>query len=262
MGFLCHLRVRSARSLAGTVAHLSALVSLETVDLRGCAHLTGEFSSFSALRGLRRLDLSDTRVGGELSALADCPLVELQLFECGDLRGSLADARLPATLVKLRLKCRGRPAQLTGCFRDLKSLKRLKTLVIQNAHGLVGSLAPLAKFTRLAELDLHGCRSLEGPLAPLAKLVALTDLDLSGTAMHPMSLSGSLYPLEALNRLRSLNLAHCPALLGKTSALAHLPILHRANFRGCLRLEIDAHLGATSTVKSSKPSTQQSVWCY
>ena len=218
---------------------LEGLVSLTTLDIRGCKAL----QDIQALKGLVRLTALNLINCQSLSDLSG--LEGLSSLQELNLNGCTAVTRLQAlsgltTLTTLDLsRCAMSALRSLSALSGLRSLRIYSGKHLSDLSGLEGlsslkglqlrlcervtDLQPLSGLTSLSTLDLQDCRALVD-LSGLEGLVSLTSLDLyecvalqdlqplkalKGLTLrfgHPGM--GDLSPLKALTNLTTLHLNH------------------------------------------------------
>ncbi|BAP57428.1 receptor protein kinase-like protein [Thioploca ingrica] len=178
---------RREKRLVGTLPDLSALTSLQTLDLVGydgwcwdCKNqLGGTLPNLSALTSLKSLDLSYNLFTGNIDPLS-----------------------LPTSLTSLYLEGN----QLEGIISSLPgspSLTNLTSLYLQN-NQLKGAIPDFSSFASLEYLDLSYNYYLTGPLS--ASLFPINS-KLKSLTLYSTGLNQPLPDLSTLTQLTSLNLS-------------------------------------------------------
>ena len=173
------------REISGSIPNLSALASLEVLDL-GNNDLTGSIVSARLPAGLVQLILDTNDLAGalpDLSALAS--LEELHLQRNG-FSGSIVSARLPTGLVDLNL---GRN-ELTGAIPNLSGLTNLEELSLVR-NELTGNIpSTLNALTSLRRLNLW-----QNQLAGAVPDLSSTSLETFHAGRNELTgISGSVFP--------------------------------------------------------------------
>ncbi|MBI5489958.1 MAG: hypothetical protein HY905_21660 [Deltaproteobacteria bacterium] len=166
----------------GALAQLGSLEHLLLYDVE----LPEKLGAVSALRGLRKLDLTGTQTDdwSFLTALAQLDTLVL-------VGSNLPDLSPLAGLTELEsLDVAGTTVHDLSPLRDLTKLRRLRL-----SNTAVTDLAPLALLGRLEEIRLNGTGVTD--LAPLAGLRGLRSLDLASTPVTDLT------PLEGIKALRA-----------------------------------------------------------
>jgi hypothetical protein len=134
---------------------LERLISLHSLDLSYCKHLSGDLAPLSSLTSLQTLDLGQCEHIRDLAPLAKLTsLQSLNLHRCDDLCCDLS---------------------------PLAGLTSLKSLDLSGCDQLRGDLTPLTNLASLQSLNLGWSDQLTADLSPLAGLTSLQWLDLSRT---------------------------------------------------------------------------------
>ncbi len=190
-------------NLSGTLPNLSALTSLEKLELHNLKSeetvtpnkLTGTIPNLSALTNLQTLNLARNQLSGtipDLSALTQ--LQVLYLYE-NQLSGTLP---VLSTLTQLR-KVALYSNQLTGNVHELSALTNLTYLSFGN-NQLSGPIPELSALTNLIEFNLY-TNQLTGPIPELSALTQLVYLRFDNN-----QLIGAIPELSALTNLETLRL--------------------------------------------------------
>ena len=176
---------------------LAGCSGLHTLDLAGCASVSGSIEWLGGCPSLSTVLLSGTSVSGSVEPLGSLgALWTLDLSELGGtgISGSVESLAACTSLRKLHL------SGSTGVTGSVSALARCRALTYvslaqTSVGGRVEPLAVLVQVTVLALTDTDCAGSVDG-LA--ASLISLTSLNLEGTAVH-----GSAVALRAIPGLGS-----------------------------------------------------------
>jgi len=164
-----------------------ALSSPQTVQGRDVA-------LFGRLPRLRVLDLSHSKVEGNIGSLAELRHLEVLDLRDTEVAGDIASVGAMPSLLALRLGGASSKSKIYGDLSDLRGLASLTELDISAAMGVSGDVAALAGLRHLEVLRL-GRTQASGNLSALAALPRLREasLEFSGVVGD----IGSLAPLSA-----------------------------------------------------------------
>ncbi|OLP81954.1 Internalin-A, partial [Symbiodinium microadriaticum] len=207
----------SGRLLSGSVGVLPR--ELNSLDLSD-TQVHGNTSALQHLTQLLHLGLSDTRVAGDLQPLA--PLTQLQTLDLDNTQIA-GDLQPLAPLIQLQ-NLYLQHTQVAGDLRPLALLTQLQDVRLSNTE-IAGDLQPLAPLTQLQDLYLSTTQ-IAGDLQPLAPLTRLQTLALDNT-----EIAGDLQPLAPLTQLQDLYLRNTQIAgdLQPLAPLTQLQLLHLQN---------------------------------
>ena len=214
------IELQSARD----ISVLKYLSQLKALQLTGPGVEDSVVPTIAAMRNLRSLDLSQSRISE--SAFSEMPVFQhMAAVSLVDTQVSEATLRWLAALPKLgSLDLSG--ATIAGSAIDAPlTFSNLKYLDLSGAHGATNILAQLDKPV-LVELRLGSCNLNDEDLKSLAAYSSLQRLDLSGNRLQGHGLNS----LAAFSRLHTLDLSGNPLEGHGLAALREVPL----NF---LRLE-------------------------
>ncbi len=206
----------SNNSLKGSLPDLSALTSLQHLELRGSRRstflshsneLTGSIPDLSKLTNLQTLSLSYNQLTGNIPDLSKLTNLQTLSLSYNQLTGSIPDLSKLIHLQHLMLDRN----QLTGSIPDLSKLTSLLSLALDR-NELSGTIPDLSKLTSLQHLAL-GVNQLTGTIPDLSTLTSLGYL-----ALNYNHLSGPIPSLSSLTQLTRLYLSDNPKLCREPNA--------------------------------------------
>lgn len=197
---------------------IGELVKLQRFILN-CPFTTGELSVFRGAAELRILDLSFTKVSGDLRQIENATKL-LWLLELGftKVTGNLAALQKARRLMKLNLAS----TEALGDLSSLENASELSTLDLTNT-SVAGDLSELRKATALTRLSLSNTE-VSGNLSNLDKNRKLYVLDLAYTKVM-----GDVSGLRNNQQLQSLDLSSSH-ISGEIDAILRWPSIRSIDF--------------------------------
>jgi Leucine-rich repeat (LRR) protein len=194
-------------SEAGGVVSRNAQGDIFAIDLRASWAGDSDLAPLANIRTLRRLDISETRIGDHgLRQLKNAPAVSELNLRYAELITDQGVSALKNWKQIIRLNLQG--TKITdSALLQLSALTSLEALNIGSVQVTDAGIEALASLVHLKELTLGGNKLTDAGLQPLRQMPGLTFLDLGGvqrTDSGPWSVSFGQSGLEAIATLRSL----------------------------------------------------------
>ncbi|CBH17045.1 T. brucei spp.-specific protein [Trypanosoma brucei gambiense DAL972] len=233
-----------------SVFHISALETLNELNLSDCIRINAGWEALEKLQQLHVAILSNTHITDrDISHFSKCKeLVTLDLSFCDELFDITSLSNI-TTLEDLNLdNC----SKIRKGLSVLGELPRLRVLNVKGVHltnSVIGSLGNgksfvklildnckglsdvtfLSSLSTLKELNLHHCDAVTSGIGTLGRLLQLRVLDLGWTKIDNNSLEDIC---ACSSPLVSLNLSHCKEITS-ISAIASLNALEKLNIDNC-----------------------------
>ena len=188
----------SYTSVSGTLKDIASIKTLnEVIRFSNCINITGDVSDLAGLpSNINSICISQNpQFTGDLSSFAQfSQLEELELFQCSNLDGDLAEISELDRLRYIRLQ----ENNFTGDIAAFKNMKDVYTLMVSETP-VYGDIAQLSELSELEDVVLNNT-GVYGDIAVFANMPKIHNIEVSGTGVY-----GDLSSLEGLEELYQVN---------------------------------------------------------